>query len=204
MRREMELTADDYEYVLAMVEAFHRVRTLGELRRALRVGGGRLSVQGWLEAEAPDRWAATASRTEWGERAPWCGMPISPPLLRAEEMTWRSSGTHALALGWLAASNRWIGWWMSPDPPQGEVLARRLMPALGMAYQRIAGHGGAEAALTARETEVTRWIAEGKTDPEIGRILGISPRTVNKHRDNIFAKVGVATRAGLAAWFARR
>lgn len=51
--------------------------------------------------------------------------------------------------------------------------------------------------LTRREREVAKWMFEGKTNPEIGIILGISPRTVDKHRQNLYAKLGVANRVEL-------
>ena len=49
-------------------------------------------------------------------------------------------------------------------------------------------------ALTPREREVLRWLAGGKTDRDIGDILGISPRTVHKHLQRIYEKLGVETR----------
>jgi DNA-binding NarL/FixJ family response regulator len=49
--------------------------------------------------------------------------------------------------------------------------------------------------LTAREIDVLRWLTHGKTNREISEILGISPRTVNKHLERIFAKMGVENRA---------
>ena len=55
------------------------------------------------------------------------------------------------------------------------------------------------AALTPRETEVLSWLAKGKTNRDIGEILGTSPRTVNKHLEHIFEKLGVETRAAAAA-----
>jgi DNA-binding CsgD family transcriptional regulator len=48
--------------------------------------------------------------------------------------------------------------------------------------------------LSPREAECLRWIAEGKTDVEVGQILQISPRTVRFHINNAKAKLGVATR----------
>jgi DNA-binding CsgD family transcriptional regulator len=48
--------------------------------------------------------------------------------------------------------------------------------------------------LTARETEVARWLAAGKTNPEIARILGNSVRTVEKHLEAILAKLNVENR----------
>jgi DNA-binding response OmpR family regulator/DNA-binding CsgD family transcriptional regulator len=52
-----------------------------------------------------------------------------------------------------------------------------------------------ELGLTAREAEVLMWISRGKTNRDIGLILENSPRTVNKHLEHIFEKLGVATRS---------
>jgi DNA-binding response OmpR family regulator/DNA-binding CsgD family transcriptional regulator len=49
--------------------------------------------------------------------------------------------------------------------------------------------------LTAREAEILMWISRGKTNREIGTILDTSPRTVNKHLEHIFEKLGVGTRS---------
>jgi CheY-like chemotaxis protein/DNA-binding CsgD family transcriptional regulator len=49
--------------------------------------------------------------------------------------------------------------------------------------------------LTCREAEILMWISRGKTNKEVGLILGGSPRTVNKHLEHIFEKLGVVTRA---------
>lgn len=53
--------------------------------------------------------------------------------------------------------------------------------------------------LTTRESEVLLWISRGKSNREIGEILAISPRTVNKHLEQIFVKLGVENRASAAA-----
>jgi DNA-binding CsgD family transcriptional regulator len=54
--------------------------------------------------------------------------------------------------------------------------------------------------LTTREAEVLGWIAEGKTNAEIGRLLFISPHTVRKHIENIFEKLDVHTRTAAARY----
>jgi DNA-binding NarL/FixJ family response regulator len=61
----------------------------------------------------------------------------------------------------------------------------------------------ATASLTPREAEVLSWIAKGKTNRDVGDILGISPRTVNKHLERVFEKLGVETRAAAAALASR-
>lgn len=53
-------------------------------------------------------------------------------------------------------------------------------------------------ALTKREAEVLHWVVQGKTNTEIGVILAVSPRTVQKHLEHIFNKLGVETRAAVA------
>ena len=53
--------------------------------------------------------------------------------------------------------------------------------------------------LTAREAEVLYWVVKGKTNRDIGEILGTSPRTVTKHLEHIFEKLGVETRTAAAA-----
>lgn len=60
-----------------------------------------------------------------------------------------------------------------------------------------------EVPLTPRETEVLSWLAKGKTNRDIADILGMSPRTVNKHLEHIFEKLGVETRTAAAALAAR-
>jgi DNA-binding NarL/FixJ family response regulator len=57
--------------------------------------------------------------------------------------------------------------------------------------------------VTSRESEVLLWLSRGKSNREIGEILGISPRTVNKHLEQIFIKLGVENRASAAARAAR-
>jgi DNA-binding response OmpR family regulator/DNA-binding CsgD family transcriptional regulator len=54
-------------------------------------------------------------------------------------------------------------------------------------------------ALTQRESEVLMWIARGKSNRDIAEILDLSPRTVNKHLEQIYAKLGVENRASAAA-----
>ena len=53
--------------------------------------------------------------------------------------------------------------------------------------------------LTQRESEVLNWVIKGKTNRDIGDILGTSPRTVNKHLEHVFVKLGVETRTSAAS-----
>ncbi len=65
-----------------------------------------------------------------------------------------------------------------------------------------AAEGVAGPRLTRREAEILAWLGEGKSNSEIGVLLGVSPRTIEKHCGNLFAKIGVETRFA-AALFAR-
>jgi DNA-binding NarL/FixJ family response regulator len=100
--------------------------------------------------------------------------------------------------------------------PGGARLQARQVGHLGLGesmllLQREAGDAAsrsqserlASAALTPRETEVLSWLAKGKTNRDIAEILGMSPRTVNKHLEHIFEKLGVETRAAAAALASR-
>jgi DNA-binding CsgD family transcriptional regulator len=74
------------------------------------------------------------------------------------------------------------------------MLLLNLTPQDELASQRLR-----DIALTPRETEVLSWLAKGKTNRDIADILGMSPRTVNKHLEHIFEKLGVETRSAATA-----
>src|SRR5437879_2812025 len=54
--------------------------------------------------------------------------------------------------------------------------------------------------LTLREREVLGWLARGKSNAEIGLILGISSATVSKHLEHIYPKLGVENRTAAASF----
>lgn len=76
------------------------------------------------------------------------------------------------------------------------VLAAQGEPA-------ASGLGGPVATLTAREQEVLRHLAHGRTNKEIARALGISDRTVQHHTISMYRKLGIDTRAAAALLAAR-
>jgi DNA-binding NarL/FixJ family response regulator len=87
-----------------------------------------------------------------------------------------------------------------------EVAAGRLEPEAVAAV--VSAGGGPPAAtravnpggLTDREVEVLRLLARGDTNRLIGEALFISPKTVGRHVENIYVKIGVSTRAGAALY----
>jgi DNA-binding NarL/FixJ family response regulator len=83
---------------------------------------------------------------------------------------------------------------------RGEVL---LSPGIAKVVMEATGTSGLEQ-LTNRETEVLRLVAQGKTSREIALLLGISPKTVDNHRQSIMEKLGVHDAVSLTKLAIRR
>lgn len=130
----------------------------------------------------------------------------------AQEM-WEEARSHGLRVGWAQASrdpNGAVGLLTlarSADPLTIDELdaieakmswltqyahaamARLLIPKFAPETQAV---------ITAREKEVLRWTAEGKTAYEISKILAVSERTVNFHVNNVVAKLGTSNKTQAA------
>lgn len=63
---------------------------------------------------------------------------------------------------------------------------------------------GASATLTARQVQILRLVAEGRTNKEIGKLLDISPKTVEFHRGQLMLRLGLHDIAGLTRYAAER
>jgi DNA-binding CsgD family transcriptional regulator len=83
-----------------------------------------------------------------------------------------------------AARRTFVELGATPAAEQVDRLLRRGLP------------GG----LTEREVEVLRLVAEGKSNPDIARVLVLSPKTVERHVSNIFTKLDVSSRTAAAAY----
>ena len=90
----------------------------------------------------------------------------------------------------------------------GFVLKTAPLAELVDAIRRVAGgglafavrpRGGGRVHLTAREHDVVRLVADGRSNDEIGASLGIGAKTVETHLSRVFERFGVASRAELAA-----
>jgi DNA-binding CsgD family transcriptional regulator/tetratricopeptide (TPR) repeat protein len=134
----------------------------------------------------------------------------------------------AAAEGWQARGRAWEGTWALLDLARAQLRsnqrtdaartalrvadeAQRLgAPALATSAAEIltAARRGASPEpwdpLTAREFEVARLIADGRTNGEIASDLGVARKTVAAHVEHILAKLGVGRRAEIAAWTASR
>ena len=121
--------------------------------------------------------------------------------------------TAQAAAAWLAAIGAAENAVARRAAPDGRSLVARRLGAVGLGEVmwllslQAAGDAApsrlATAALTPRETEVLSWVAKGKTNRDVADILGMSPRTVNKHLEHVFEKLGVETRAAAASLVSR-
>ena len=138
-------------------------------------------------------------------------------------LVWATPQTRAL-LGRAKAEQSWleqqfalqVAQWLQQSPAVGDTLSLQgLEYALAVKYlglqdesallklldgERLSGAAmlKQQLTLTERESEVLYWIANGKTNREIGEILDMSPRTVNKHLEQVFPKLGVENRTAAA------
>jgi DNA-binding CsgD family transcriptional regulator len=135
------------------------------------------------------------------------------------------SALTAAAAGWRERGRTWEATWATIDLATAAIRsnqradaarlaagardqARRLgsRPLLEAAEEVLAraGRNGMTAQpwapLSAREYEVARLVAEGRTNPEIAAALDVAPKTVAAHVEHILAKLGVGRRAEIAAW----
>ena len=76
---------------------------------------------------------------------------------------------------------------------QGKSGAKRVPPNVTVTAGKLAS-----AALSSREDEIIAWVAEGRTNVEISRILAISPFTVKNHVQKIIKKLGASNRTEAA------
>ena len=79
----------------------------------------------------------------------------------------------------------------APQPSECTALLLELRPDETAAKP-------APGTLSRRQSDVLRWVATGKSNKAIGEILKISPKTVGKHVENVFRKLGVTSRIAAA------
>lgn len=130
----------------------------------------------------------------------------------AREM-WEEARGHGLQVGWAQASRDATGavgllsLARSAEPLTADELARNQARMSWLAQYAHAGMSRllspklapeSRVALTAREREVLRWTAEGKTAYEISKILSVAERTVNFHINNVIAKLGTSNKTQAA------
>jgi predicted ATPase/DNA-binding CsgD family transcriptional regulator/transcriptional regulator with XRE-family HTH domain len=88
--------------------------------------------------------------------------------------------------------------------PEADVVKIALLEShVALPAAAAARSGFSPRCLTSRETQVSELIAEGLTSREIAERLGVTPRTAEAHAEHIMTKLGVHSRAQVAAWVER-
>lgn len=180
------LEAGGVDYVskpIVLDELLARIRVhLGNARAALRTRAALDAAGGFLLA------------ADQAGRLLWCTPQAERRLVEALS-GFVADGFHLPAELEMQAGDRLLRFALIGRVGAGELL-----------YRLTETGGGQEEAflqrqfpLSAREAEVLLWIARGKSNKDISDILGISPRTVNKHLEQIFTKMGIENRASAAA-----
>jgi DNA-binding CsgD family transcriptional regulator/GAF domain-containing protein len=200
-RRLLELVCPHAETALRNAKAFTSVRRrLHDAERALDGHGYGLIVV--------DRGGRVRMRSESARRLEqaYLGKPCPASRLAMPLRTWmeasltrlvRSDGAVPPIPYVVRRAHEQLVVRLLPDPAKGEHVllleAQRLAPP--RAELEALG-------LSPREADVLEWVAFGKTNSEIARILAVSARTVQKHLEHIFEKLGVESRTAAAgrAW----
>lgn len=117
-----------------------------------------------------------------GHIAGWLAAQAKPGVTREAGFSVNPEGQTALHLAYLGAigSDEYLFRLTADNRRSDDEILRQNFP------------------LTVRESEVLLWIAKGKSNRDIGDILGLSARTVNKHLEQIYVKLGVENRASAA------
>ncbi|MBB3387938.1 DNA-binding NarL/FixJ family response regulator [Rhizobium sp. BK275] len=147
-------------------------------------GNGRI---GWSTPQASELLLRVGVRPDAGaylpwEVAGWLSEPKSqdgPPLPQALRYSRHSQDVEFRLLS---------------HSQDGEILLRLVDRHRGTDEEQLVKAFG----LTLREAEVLLWVAHGKSNKEIADILDMSPRTVNKHMEQIFNKLAVEKRTSAA------
>lgn len=80
-------------------------------------------------------------------------------------------------------------------------IAQRMMQLIKTGHPQVAADSFQK--LTPREKRVLSLVAEGKTNKEIGAVIGLSPRSANNYFSCLLAKLGLTSRSEAAAYYAR-
>lgn len=105
---------------------------------------------------------------------------------------------HAIAVPVLVRKGLLVSFVLNRSRRDFSERERALLDLLRPQLSRLYRRSSALERLTARESEVLSWVARGKSDRQIATILGISARTVQKHLENAYPKLGVESRTAAA------
>lgn len=199
------LTAGGIDYVtkpIAPDEILARIRVHLASARAAQSARAALDTAGRTLFAVSEDGAVLWSTPQAGRLLAGLGATPSGALeLPARARDWLRSCLTAAATGALTLTDRdgtayalsFIG--RTPD----EILLRLSREAQAAGAERLR----ARLPVTGREAEVLLWLSRGKSSRDIGEILGLSHRTVTKHLEGIYAKLGVENRTAASIIAAR-
>lgn len=186
-----------------LIQAYRNAETMAELAAVLvALGEGVDSLGRGLIAVSRDGRVGFATRsarhwiTAYFCHRPWSGERLPELLqrwLREQEAYLATTGDapRARTPFVVARDDRRLVIRLVSEP--GRLLLLLEEELIGVVPRLFEPHG-----LTRRESEVLAWVAEGKTNAEIASILGARRRTIGKHLERIFQKLGVETRTAAA------
>lgn len=194
------LEAGGVDYVTKPVkieEMLARIRVHLANARLATSARAALDVAGHFLLAVDDRgrliWTTPQTHKLLSERAGQTDAVVLP----ADQLAWLQRTCNAASIqpssGWDMPAGRFILHYLG-RPAQGEHLLRLTPEATSQPQSELRKELG----LTTREAEVLSWLSNGKTNRDIAQILGLSPRTVDKHLEQIYAKLGVENRTAAA------
>ncbi|MEO1239669.1 MAG: LuxR C-terminal-related transcriptional regulator [Pseudomonadota bacterium] len=131
----------------------------------------------WGSKKATDNFDVIAHILAQPEITDWIGSCLSKPVSDVQPLE-----TDTLTLQFMGVT------------VAGEILIKLMLRSGARKEDVLADAFG----LTQREAEVLFWLTMGKTNRDISTILALSPRTVNKHLEQVFQKMGVDNRTSAA------
>ncbi|MDD2811367.1 response regulator transcription factor [Rhodoferax sp.] len=173
-------------------QARNALDAFGYASITVRVADGRLMWQTPLARDLLQKYYGTDAPTtpipvlQWLRRHVTLGViGIEPPRLSLEQGSTRLTFRLHQQIGDADGGGDWL-------IIMQEVSDQSVIEAIALSFK-----------LTPKEAEVLYWVVKGKTNRDIGDILGSSPMTVKKHLERIFAKLGVENRTAAASMVMR-
>ena len=198
-------TRDDLTIALDSVAALAAVRGSGA--EAVRLAGAAARLLAEEAPMLPPLWRAQLERTQAFARQSLSAEAAEAAWSLGQALTLEEAITlaQAILLSPIAAPD------MVTDEPSpatepagtGGARARRHTHLVLVGHVSATAHRPLPNGLTAREAEVLRHVATGKTNREIADALSLSEKTVARHLSNIFAKLNVPSRAAATAFALR-
>jgi DNA-binding CsgD family transcriptional regulator/tetratricopeptide (TPR) repeat protein len=202
-RADAELTGQAADLLARLHEATGTMTTRGPVQQAHQLAFRAEALRAAASAPGAQTPAAAIMAAFDVAAAAWESdgqpYPLAVTLLRGAEAALAAGDRDGAAARLRRAAGLADGLGAQPLAAEIQVLARSARIRLdgGTADHKAAA--AAPLGLTAREFEVLRLVADGRSNPEIAARLFISAKTASVHVSNIMAKIGVATRGEAAA-----